>query len=329
MRHRAFGRWIAAVALLGCLSAQAQQAATSNYPAKPIKVIIGIGAGSNTDALGRLAATFLSSRLQQPVIVENRPGAGGTIGAEAVASAPPDGYTLLWASSSIPMFPHLYKGLKFDPTRDLAGVGGVAEGGLVMLTRVDAPWKSLAELIAYGKSHPPGTISYASAGIGSNGNLFAEIFAQSAGLQFLHVPYKGSSAALADIVTGQVDFVFDGPSTAIPQVDSGRVRALAFSTRERSSFMPKVPSMREAGATGFAQRTWLAFFAPAGTPLAIIEKLSAETMEFVRDPAFRRELAGLGHEPWPLSGPELTALVREETDQWGVTLGKLNLQPAK
>ena len=193
------------------------------YPARPIKVIVGIGAGSNTDALGRLAASFLSKQLNQAVVVENRPGAGGTIAAEAVATAAPDGYTLLWASSSIPMFPHMYSNLKFDPIKDLVGVGGVAEGGLVILTRPDAPWKTLAEMIQYGKGKPAGAISYASAGIGSNAYLFSEIFAQTVGLEFLHVPYKGSSAALADIVSGQVDFVFDGPSTAIPQVDSGRV----------------------------------------------------------------------------------------------------------
>ena len=299
------------------------------YPTRPIKVIVGIGAGSNTDALGRLAASFLSKQLNQAVVVENRPGAGGTIAAEAVASAAPDGYTILWASSSIPMFPHMYSNLKFDPIKDLVGVGGVAEGGLVILTRPDAPWKTLAEMIQYGKGKPAGAISYASAGIGSNAYLFSEIFAQTVGLEFLHVPYKGSSAALADIVSGQVDFVFDGPSTAIPQVDSGRVRALAFSTKNRSSFMPNTPTLNEAGATGFGQRTWLAFFAPAGTPSAITKKLSDSIGAFVPTPAFRKELGGLAHEPMPMTGEALTSMIKEEAVQWGVTLKSLKLQPSK
>lgn len=299
------------------------------YPARPIKVIVGIGAGSNTDVLGRLAASFLAKQLNQTVVVENRPGAGGTIAAEAVATAAPDGYTLLWASSSIPMFPHMYSNLKFDPIKDLVGAGGVAEGGLVILTRPDAPWKTLAELIQYGKGKPPGAISYASAGIGSNAYLFSEIFAQTVGLEFLHVPYKGSSAALADIVSGQVDFVFDGPSTAIPQVDSGRVRALAFSTKNRSSFMPNTPTLNEAGATGFGQRTWLAFFTPAGTASAITKKLSDSIGAFVPTPAFRKELGGLAHEPMPMTGEAVTNMIKEEAAQWGVTLKSLKLQPSK
>jgi tripartite-type tricarboxylate transporter receptor subunit TctC len=227
------------------------------------------------------------------------------------------------------MFPHMYANLKFDPIKDLVGVGGVAEGGLVILTRPDAPWKTLAEMIQYGKGKPSGAISYASAGIGSNAYLFSEIFAQTVGLEFLHVPYKGSSAALADIVSGQVDFVFDGPSTAIPQVDSGRVRALAFSTKNRSSFMPNTPTLNEAGAKGFGQRTWLAFFAPAGTPSAITKKLSDSIGAFVPTPAFRKELGGLAHEPMPMTGEALTSMIKEEAVQWGATLKALKLQPSK
>ena len=296
---------------------------------RPIRLIVGIGAGSNTDALGRLAARHLSERLKQPVVVENRPGAGGSIGAGTVAAAPPDGYTLLWASSSVPMFAHLDGNLKFDPVKDLVGVGGVAEGGLVMLTRPNAPWKTLRELIAYGKSKPRGAITYASAGVGSNAHLFSEIFGQTVGLEFLHVPYKGSSAALVDLMAGQIDFVFDGPSTAVPQVEAGRVRALAFSTKTRSTFMPNVPSMDEAGAKGFAQRTWLGFFAPAGTPKPIVDRLSQEIQAFVSQPSFREELAAAAHEPMKMSAAELSELVRKESQDWGVKLKAMKLEPSK
>ena len=308
-----------------CASLIAQPVGGLAYPNRPIQLIVGIGAGSNTDALARLAAKRLSERLKQPVIVENRAGAGGTIGAGLVAGAAPDGYTLLWGTSSVPMFAHLNSNLKFDPVKDLVGVSGVAEGGLVMLTRTNAPWKNLAELVAYGKSKPPGAITYASAGIGSNAYLFSEIFAQATGLEFLHVPYKGSSAALTDVMAGQIDFVFDGPSTAIPQVDAGRVRALAFSTKNRSPFMPAVPSMQEAGTKGFAQRTWLEFFAPMGTPKAIVDRLSQEIQSFVAQPSFRDDLAAVAHEPMKIAGPEFTDMVRKESDEWAVRLKAMKM----
>ena len=314
------------IASLVMLCASRAGAQAPVYPVKPITVLVGIGAGSNTDVLARLAAKRLSERLRQPVLIENRPGAGGTIAAAAAAAAPADGYTLLWASSSIPLFPHMYRNLRFDPIRDLVGVGGVAEGGLVMLTRPNAPWKNLAELIAYGKSKPKGSITYASAGIGSNAYLFSELFAQSAGLEFVHVPYKGSSAALTDVMAGQVDFVFDGPSTAVPQVESGRVRAIAFSTKNRSAFMPNVPTMNEAGAKGFAQRTWLGFFAPVGTPKAIVDRLSEEIQGFVVDHSFRKELALVSHEPMKMSSTDFSAMVSRESDEWAVRLKTINLE---
>jgi tripartite-type tricarboxylate transporter receptor subunit TctC len=314
------------IASLGLLCASHAGAQAPIYPLKPITVLVGIGAGSNTDVLARIAAKRLSERLKQPVLVENRPGAGGTIAAATVAGAPADGYTLLWASSSIPLFPHMYQNLKFDPIKDLIGVGGVAEGGLVMLTRSNAPWKSLADLIAYGKSKPKGTIIYASAGIGSNAYLFSELFAQSAGLEFVHVPYKGSSAALTDVMAGQVDFVFDGPSTAIPQVKSGRVSAIAFSTKNRSAFMPDIPTMNEAGAKGFAQRTWLGFFAPVGIPKAVVQRLSDEIQGFVVEPSFRNELAAASHEPMKMSSTDFSSMVSKESDEWAVRLKTIKLE---
>lgn len=319
---------LAAGLALGVFATQAfaQGGAATSYPNRPIQVLVGIGAGSNTDVIARIAAKHLADRLKQPVVVDNRPGAGGTIAVGAVAAAAPDGYTLLWATSSIPLFPHMYDNLRFDPIKSIVGVAGVAEGGLVMLTRPNAPWKTLAEMVAYGKSHPKGTITYASAGIGSNAYLFSEMFAQATGLEFVHVPYKGSSAALTDVMSGQIDFVFDGPSTAVPQVEAGRVRALAFSTGRRSPFMPDVPSMSEAGVKGYAQRTWLGFFAPAGTPKPVLEKLSREVQAFVVEPAFQKELAAASHEPWNLSGAELTELIQREADEWAVKLRNVKLK---
>ena len=319
-RHRRSLITASLVALL------APAAFAQGYPSRPVTVLVGIGAGSTTDVLARIAGRRLAERLKQPVVVDNKPGAGGTIAAAAVAAAPADGYTLLWASSSVPLFPHMYDNLRFDPVKDLVGVGAVAEGGLVMLTRPNAPWKNLAELVEYGKSKPKGTITYASAGIGSNAYLFSEIFAQGAGLELVHVPYKGSSAALTDVLAGQVDFVFDGPATGAPQVEAGRVRALGFSTARRSAFLPNVPTMAEAGAKGFAQRTWLGFFAPAATPRAVVDRLSAELDAIVSHPDFRKELAAAFHEPLRMSAGDFTAMVHRETEEWGPRLKNIKLK---
>jgi tripartite-type tricarboxylate transporter receptor subunit TctC len=315
-----------ALLAIGLMAGLVPAALGQAYPAKPVTVVLGIGAGSTTDVLARLASRRLADRLKQPVVVDNKPGAGGTIAAAAVAAAPADGYTLLFASSSIPLFPHMYDNLRFDPVKDLVGVGTVAEGGLVMLTRPNAPWKNLAELIEYGKSKPKGTITYASAGIGSNAYLFSEMLAQFTGLEFVHVPYKGSSAALADVLAGQVDFVFDGPATGAPQVESGRVRALGFSTAKRSATMPNTPTIAEAGVKGFAQRTWVGFFAPAATPKPVVDRISAELEAITATPEFRKELAAAFHEPLRMSAGEFTAMVRKETEEWGPRLKNIKLK---
>jgi tripartite-type tricarboxylate transporter receptor subunit TctC len=311
-----------------CLAAHSPAAVAQDYPNKPIELVVGIGAGSTTDVTARVAAKFLSEQLKRPVIVVNRPGAGGTIGADFVAHAAPDGYTLLWASGSLPAFHYLYK-LRFDPLRDLAPVGEVAQGGLVMTTRPDAPWKNLAELVAYAKSKPPGTVTYASAGIGSNAQIFSEIFAQTTGLKFLHIPYKGSSAALTDVLDGTIDFVFDGITTSKPLIEAGRVRALGYSAGTRSTFLPNVPTMAQAGVTDFSQRIWLGIFAPGGTPKAVIDKLSDATEAFVMTPEFKKDMGSNFYEPFPLKSAEFADLMRKETADWDTQLARMNVPRAE
>lgn len=318
---------MAAIGVFGALGA-CGPAGAQGFPDKPIELVVGIGAGSTTDVTARVAAKFLSQQLKQPVIVVNKPGAGGTIGADYVAHAPADGYTLLWASGSLPAFHYLYK-LRFDPLRDLAPVGEVAQGGLVMITRPDAPWKSLAELVAYAKSKPPGTVTYASAGIGSNAQIFSEIFAQTTGLKFLHIPYKGSSAALTDVLDGTIDFVFDGLSTSKPLIEAGRVRALAYSAGTRSTFLSQVPTMAQAGVPQFSQRIWLGIFAPGGTPQAIVEKLSDATSAFVATPEFKHDMGSNFYEPFPLKSAQFAELMRKETAEWDVQLARMNVPRAQ
>jgi tripartite-type tricarboxylate transporter receptor subunit TctC len=324
------GLYVAALAVAGALGAlgASNPAAAQDYPNKPVELVVGIGAGSTTDVTARVAAKFLSQQLKRPVIVVNKPGAGGTIGADYVAHAPADGYTLLWASGSLPAFHYLYK-LRFDPLRDLAPVGEVAQGGLVMITRPDAPWKNLAELVAYAKSKPPGTVTYASAGIGSNAQIFSEIFAQTTGLKFLHIPYKGSSAALTDVLDGTIDFVFDGLATSKPLIEAGRVHALAYSAATRSTFLPQVPTMAQAGVPQFSQRIWLGIFAPGGTPQPIIDKLSEATNAFVATPEFKHDMSSNFYEPFPLKSAAFAELMRKETAEWDVQLARMNVPRAQ
>jgi tripartite-type tricarboxylate transporter receptor subunit TctC len=319
-------RLLAGMALGLC--AHAGQAIAEGYPSKPIELVVGIGAGSTTDVTARIAAKFLSQSLKQSVVVVNKPGAGGTIGAEYVARAPADGYTLLWASGSLPAFHYLYK-LRFDPLTDLAPIGEVAQGGLVMTTRPDAPWNNLKELIAYAKSKPPGTVTYASAGVGSNAEIFSEIFAQTAGLKFLHVPYKGSSAALTDVLSGSIDFVFDGISTSKPLIEAGKVKALGYSAGARSVFMPDIPTMQEAGAEGFSQRIWLGILAPGGTPKAIVDRLSHDVHAFVLTPEFKKDMGTGFYEPFPLESGEFSALMKQETHDWDAQLARMNVPRAQ
>ena len=199
-RRLVLGASLIACAVPAALQAQTPDAQANGYPQRPIKLLVGIGAGSTTDQLARIAARHLSDVLKQPVVVDNRPGAGGTLGAAAVASAPADGYTLLFTSSSLPTFGYFYDNLKFNPVKDLVGAGSLAQGGMALLTRANAPWKNLGELVADSKKRGAGAITYASAGIGSIAYLYSELLAQTAGIELLHVPYKSSAAALTDLL---------------------------------------------------------------------------------------------------------------------------------
>ncbi|RMX08566.1 tripartite tricarboxylate transporter substrate binding protein [Corticibacter populi] len=293
------------------------------YPSKPIKLVVGIAAGSTTDLLARVAARHLSDALGQSVVIENRPGAGGTLGVSSVATAAADGHTLLFVSSSLPTFPYFYSGLRFDPLKSFVYAGGLAQGGMVMLTRPDAPWQNLADLIAYAKSRPAEAVSYASAGVGSIAYLYSELFGHLTGLQFLHVPYQSSAAALADLLSGQVDFVFDGTTTALPQVQSGRTRALAYSDSRRTPFLPQVPTMQEAGAPEFSQRTWFGLAAPASTDAAIIEKISRAAQAFTASPTYQKELADAAHEPLTMTAAPFQQLIENDTSMWGDVIAKI------
>lgn len=294
------------------------------YPDRPIKLIVGIGAGSATDTMARLISRKLTERLPQPIVVDNRAGAGGTLAAEAVAKAPPDGYTLLWGTSSVPIFQHMYT-LRFDPEKDLIPVGAVAQGAMVLMIRVDDKAQTVADLVARAKEKPK-AVSYASAGVGSNAHLASEVFGHTAGVDLLHVPYKSSAAGLVDLRAGQIDFIFDALVTVAPQVKAKVVKALAVTTTTRSRFMPDVPTMSEAGIKDFAHPIWFMVFAPAGTPKPVVDRLSTEMREIVSQPSFREELAGFGLEPFAASSDALAVQIRNESESWNQKVISMKLK---
>ena len=233
-------------------------------------------AGGAVGAVARVLATPLSASLGQAVVIDNRGGAGGIIGMDAVAKSPPDGYTLLLAHSGLTYMPGLYRKLPFDPVKDFDGVITAVSGSYVLAVNAEAPFKTVAELIAYAKAHP-GQLTYASAGIGSTLHLAAEFFKRAAGVDILHVPYKGAAQATTDLVGGQVQMMF-GPLVAIlPLAQAGKLRALAVTSAKRSALAPNVPTMIESGIAGFEVSGWYGLAAPAGTPKAAIARINAET----------------------------------------------------
>ena len=311
-------KMVAVLALTAGAGVQAQ-----TWPDRPLKLVVGIGAGSSTDAISRLIARQLADRLGQPVVVDNRAGAGGTVAAEMVAKAPADGYTLLSATSSIPIFPHMYT-LRFDPEKDLVPVGGIGAGTMVLVVKAESGARSVAELVEKAKTRPK-AVSYATAGVGSNAHLAAEVVAQLAGVEFLHVPYKSSAAGMIDVQAGLIDFTFDALSTVQPQINAKRVKALAVTTSQRSVFMPEVPTLDEAGVRGFAHPVWYAVFAPSGTPKAALDRLTAEMQTVVGSPAFREEIAKFGLEAFPVSGEALAQQIHEESVGWGRKIKTIKL----
>jgi tripartite-type tricarboxylate transporter receptor subunit TctC len=280
---------IAACALLGTAAAQAQ-----SYPNKPIKMVIPYAVGGSTDQTGRLLAKSLSERLGQPIVVENRAGAGGTVGHDFVAKSPADGYTLLFsAAGPLTVTPHTYPKLSYDPVNGFDLITLVATQPLLLVVKPDLKAKSVPDLIAQAKG-APGNLSYGSFGNGSAAHLAGEHFKSLTNVNMVHVPYKGSGPALVDLVGGQIDLMFDVFSTAAPLVKGGKLRALAITAPERSPQFPDVPTMQQAGVTGFEAGTWFGVLAPAGTPQPVIDRISAEVNAALGEPALRDTLAAQG-----------------------------------
>lgn len=285
------------------------------FPSKPIHIVVPFAPGGGTDVLTRIVAQQLTEQLGQPVVVENKPGAGGALGAGLVAKAPADGYTLYVGSTATSMMPSLYKNLGFDPIADFKPVAVIATSPFLLITNPKLPVKTLPELIAAAKAKP-GTISYGSAGNGSVNHVGMELFKAMAGVDLLHVPYKGSSAALADVIGGQVSMMMDTVVSSTQHVKGGAVRALAVTGRQRSTLAPEIPAVAEQGVKDFDVTVWYGFVAPKGTPDAVAQKLNAEIAKALASPAVRQRYAALGAEPTAISTEEFNRLWVAEEKKW-------------
>jgi tripartite-type tricarboxylate transporter receptor subunit TctC len=305
-------------ALLACLVLLLPSVAgAQNWPSKPIHIIVSSGAGGTADILARMIGERLSPSLGQPVIIENRPGAGGHLGAGLVARAQGDGYTLLMSGSPThSVGPHLFKRLSYDPMRDVPPVAMVAVAPNLLVTRSSFPAKSLAELVALAREKP-GQLTYSSAGNGTSGHLAAELLKHMARIDMRHVPYKSGPEAVTGVLSGDVDFIFFTVPSVLPQVEAGKLRALAITSAARSQLVPDVPTVAEAGFPGFEALGWYALFTPRDTPKPIVAKLSGEIEKIVRLPEIRDKMVQLGAEPRFMGAEELTSFVSVESPKWG------------
>jgi tripartite-type tricarboxylate transporter receptor subunit TctC len=311
MRSMLAGFAAAAVALAP------QFAAAQNYPEKPIRFIVPYAAGGTTDLLSRAIAQKLSEAVGQAVIPDNRPGAGGNLGAEIVAKSPPDGYTMLMAPVS-PMAINvtLYGNkMTFDPEKDFAPVTLVAKVPLVLVVHPSVPVKTLTELIALAKAKP-GQLNYGSAGNGSSNHLVGEMFKTAAGIDLVHIPYRGGGPGMMALVAGQIDMLVGQVPTVTPMVNAGRLRAIAVSGSKRSPALPEVPTMSESGLPGFDATAWYSIVVPAGTPKPIISRLHAELVKILKSPDIRDRLISEGADVETSTPEELADFIRAEIPKW-------------
>ena len=286
------------------------------YPTKPVTVVVPFAAGGTTDILARVIGQALNKELGQPVVVDNRAGAGGNIGAALAAKAPADGYTLFMGTvGTHAINQSLYKKLPFDPIKDFQPLTRVAMVPNLLVANPTKPYKTVKELVAYAKAHP-GKVNFGSSGSGSSIHLSGELFNALAGVQMVHVPYKGSAPAVTDLLGGQIDIMFDNMPSAIQHVRSGKLRPIAVTTAKRSPELPDVPTIAEAGVPGYEATSWFGMFAPANTPAPVVAKLNTALVKVLADPEVKKKLAEQGAEPYSEKPEQFAEFIRKETAKW-------------
>jgi tripartite-type tricarboxylate transporter receptor subunit TctC len=287
------------------------EARAEAWPTKPLKAIVPVGAGSTTDIIPRIVFEQLSARLGQGIVVENRVGAGGTIGSAYVAKADPDGYTVLAHGSALTISPALYPNLGYDPARDLIAVVPFGISPNVLVVPPARVWKTVGDLVAAAKAKPDG-LSFSSVGVGTATHLSAERFRASAGIEAVHVPFKGGAEAMTEVIAGRIDFFFGPVALVLPQVQEGKLSALAVNGAKRSAALPNVPTTLEAGFADAEYPIWLGMFLPAKTARDIVDKLNRETLSALAEPKVREKLVSLGFEPMVMTPAEFAAHVEKE-----------------
>jgi tripartite-type tricarboxylate transporter receptor subunit TctC len=302
-------------------------AAAQTYPVKPVRLVVTFAAGGSSDAMARAVAKSMSDSLGQQIVVDNRPGAGGNIGAEFVARSAADGYTVLFGTNgTMGIGPALYKNLTYDPVHDLAPVGILHTLPNVLVVHKSIPVDSLKSLIAYARAHP-GEISFASAGNGTGSHLAGEMFKTFAAIDIVHVPYRGGGGSVtADLMAGRVSMMIETVANALTLVNSGEMQALAVTTPKRSSAAPELPTFAEAGLPGYEVTSWTGLFVPVGTPRLLVMRLNTETKRVVKDPAYLAQLKQIGTDPATSTPEEFAAFVRADIARWTDTIKRSGAQ---
>ena len=317
-------RFLQLAAGAAALPAVSRSASAQAYPSQPIRIIVGFAAGSGSDIFARLMAQWLSERLGQSVLIENRPGAGGNIGTEAVVKAPPDGYTLLQWVPANAVNNSLYEKLSFNFLRDIAPVAGTARAPYVVVVNPELPVKTIPELIAHAKANP-GKLNFASAGVGTGIHMAGELFKLTTGVNMVHVPYRGAAGAMTDLIGGQVQLMFDTTAASIPHIKGGKVRALAVTTATRSALLPDLPTVADT-VPGYEASGPFGLGAPKDTPPAILEKLNKEINAVLADPKAKARLADLGSEPLTGTPAEIGRMLAAKSDKWAKVIKAANIK---
>lgn len=312
--------------LLSALFASTPAFAQS-WPSRPIRYVVPFAAGAGVlDIMARIVGQHLTEKLGQQVLVDNKPGAGGNVGAEIAARAAPDGYTILMANTALVVSPFLYARMTFDPLTDLVPVTMVNSAPLMLVVHPSLPVQSVSAFIAYAKANP-GKLNYGSGGVGATPFLAAELLKSMTGIDAVHVPYKGGAPALADLVAGQLSFMIENVPGTLPLVKDGKLRALAITSRKRSPLVPDLPTMIEAGVPDYEMVGWNGVFVPKGTPTDIAAKLHEALATVLHSPGVKEQMAGLGAEAGGNPQGEFAAFVKAESVRWGAIIQKLGLKP--
>src|SRR6516164_5100818 len=321
---KASRRTVVQLAAVAWLAALPRAATAQSYPSRPVHIVLGFPPGGSSDVIGRLMAQWLSERLRQPFVFDNRPGAGSNIGTEVVARAFPDGYTLLWATSANAINATLYGNLNFDFIRDFAPVAGVFRVPNVLEVNPSVPASTVPELIAYARANP-GKLNFASGGIGSTSHLAAELFKFMTGVDMRHVPYRGSAPALIDLLSGEVQVMFDLLPASIGYIRAGKLRALAITTAMRSQALPDLPAISEF-LPGYEASTWNGVAVPRNTSTEIIDKLNRDINAGLAHPNIKARLTELGATALPQSSADFGKLIADETEKWGKVIRAANIK---